>query len=893
MGGGAPATAFTPAEQGVGNRLTGTNRLTHDPSPADRAAADDAGARAVLERQKAFRADPPGLIQLAEELQQTFLRAGEKAPRTRRAAAIELLRIYGKLKEFESSNTPRGPGGSLQYKAPPGMRLQPWTRKHPRVVADIPPFSTQNVRAWEAAAAAAGPPLPSLAPPRVTSPPPKPKPVVKKPPDRFGIQIIKLPGMTLKSKGGQIQILASILRVLSRQALSGAEAYAVASKLDFSKYWVLDFEDTVEYATKVFEGYSPGNPHTFRLKNDLLQDLTRFTSLPLYPEQRVQRAVNDFSSEYFPDFTNDERLWYVIERIKHSPNRDPNSGHKPGEVVSADGVMFVGPEPSSSLYWTPNGRLYLVPQKSLREQQIDAVIKGFVDARGGVILGYGVIVVGVAAYAAPAVVGAFASALAPLFTTVTGLLESVSYSQFVVWLGMNWEVVTLKAAAIGAGVSLAVKIANFDPAAWYAEFRKDPKKALGDAIYLIAETVHDYFELRQGFGPGTPRLTPAPGTPRGPAIDDQPAPVPTPSRPAGPTRQPTTVTTEPDVAAPPVPGGAKPPPSGDMLGSHDQSFWSNDASTPTNRLASRPQPDLPYTDELAARRSRMTNPSTASAADQPATAVQVQPARVLKKTGTGSVDVIEDDQTAGITTVATAGPRQTTPSKPTRGVVKGSGGGGKATADKRIKGRGTDDRLQGKTVATSVQVAGTKGTRDPGYSAWLQYREELIKRFPLLESHVSKKPIYRARGEPGLWEESVFTGSGRLSWELYLRKARRVEFPRPHIQDRVQIDDIDRDGWLVDTKMVGIGAGREIKPAQVPDVVEEIRGQGPQRSYSLFRERDQQELLGQLQAAKENGLPGVRWETNSLQLKQEVERFAAQFLTDQERPMVSVQLVER
>src|SRR5919204_7054165 len=147
MGGGAPATAFTPAEQGVEYRFTGTNRLTHDPSPADRAAADDAGARAVLERQKAFRADPPGLIQLAEELQQTFLRAGEKAPRTRRAAAIELLRIYGKLKEFESSNTPRGPGGRLQYKAPPGMRLQPWTRKHPRVVADIPPFSAQNVRA--------------------------------------------------------------------------------------------------------------------------------------------------------------------------------------------------------------------------------------------------------------------------------------------------------------------------------------------------------------------------------------------------------------------------------------------------------------------------------------------------------------------------------------------------------------------------------------------------------------------------------------------------------------------------------------------------------------------------------------------------------------------------
>lgn len=92
--------------------------------------------------------------------------------------------------------------------------------------------------------------------------------------------------------------------------------------------------------------------------------------------------------------------------------------------------------------------------------------------------------------------------------------------------------------------------------------------------------------------------------------------------------------------------------------------------------------------------------------------------------------------------------------------------------------------------------------------------------------------------------------------------------------------------------MIGIGAGREVKPPPVADVVDEI-GNKSQRSYALFREGGQQDLLGQLQAAKENGLPGVRWVTNSAQLKQEVDDYVSVVLTDTEKRMVSVELVER
>ena len=168
---------------------------------------------------------------------------------------------------------------------------------------------------------------------------------------------------------------------------------------------------------------------------------------------------------------------------------------------------------------------------------------------------------------------------------------------------------------------------------------------------------------------------------------------------------------------------------------------------------------------------------------------------------------------------------------------------------------GTENRLQGKSVDKPPQGAGTKGTRDPGYPAWLQYRSELVKRFPLLETHLAKRPIYRARGEPGLYEESVFTGSARLSWQVYLRKGRPVKYPKPHIQDSVQIDDIDRHGWLVDIKMVGIGAGREIKPAHVPNVVEEIGRGSSRRTYPLFGEPDQQKLLDSSTLQRRTGSP--------------------------------------
>jgi len=73
----------------------------------------------------------------------------------------------------------------------------------------------------------------------------------------------------------------------------------------------------------------------------------------------------------------------------------------------------------------------------------------------------------------------------------------------------------------------------------------------------------------------------------------------------------------------------------------------------------------------------------------------------------------------------------------------------------------------------------------------------LVARFPELAKS-DLKPIKRPLGESGLWEESVYTGSGKRSWSAKLRDGTKI-----------QLDDIDQAGVVVDTKMRGIGLGRE------------------------------------------------------------------------------------
>lgn len=162
-----------------------------------------------------------------------------------------------------------------------------------------------------------------------------------------------------------------------------------------------------------------------------------------------------------------------------------------------------------------------------------------------------------------------------------------------------------------------------------------------------------------------------------------------------------------------------------------------------------------------------------------------------------------------------------------------------------------------------------------------QYRDNLVNRFPKLKQ-ANLQPIKRNLGEPGLWEESVYTGSGERSWLARMRDGKKI-----------QIDDIDQAGTVVDTKMRGLRAGLEIPPETEADVVTQISGAAKKRSYAAFSERDQSLLLKQLRFARENELKGVRWETNDPALFRDVQRYKATVLSDADQKLFRIILVER
>ena len=169
--------------------------------------------------------------------------------------------------------------------------------------------------------------------------------------------------------------------------------------------------------------------------------------------------------------------------------------------------------------------------------------------------------------------------------------------------------------------------------------------------------------------------------------------------------------------------------------------------------------------------------------------------------------------------------------------------------------------------------------------ATLQYRDNLVKRFPELgKAELKPKPRFKGknRGEPGLWEESVYTGSGEYSWEAKLRDGTKI-----------QIDDIDTSGVVVDTKMRDLGVGREIRPDRVPDVVEQIEGVKADRQYPALKDEDIKQLNKQLRFRRENNLTGVRWESNSDAVIEAVRRYAKTVLSDEDLKRFQIVRVQR
>lgn len=166
-------------------------------------------------------------------------------------------------------------------------------------------------------------------------------------------------------------------------------------------------------------------------------------------------------------------------------------------------------------------------------------------------------------------------------------------------------------------------------------------------------------------------------------------------------------------------------------------------------------------------------------------------------------------------------------------------------------------------------------------SKGLEYLKTLVERYPRLR-HADLRPKRRPMGEPGAFEESALTGSGRESWNARLRDGGRIE-----------LDDIAPDGAVIDSKMRDLEVGKELPESRTPDVLEEIEGPPGARTYPTFPEAEQKKLLRQLRFARENGLPGVRWLTNSPALMRDVRRYKDNVLTDAEQKMFTIRFVKR
>jgi hypothetical protein len=504
------------------------HRLSGPPRVAERAASDDAARAAQIQKfVSAHRNDVAQQIELGQKLQREFERSPQLYPRTRRVAATELLRAYNKLKELEKKALRDKSGRLLTRTAlDPAPRL--WMRHGPHNVEEVPPFSPAHVAQWKTvgdvvAASSAPAPLPVVAKPKLAL---VPQPATTP----LEYTTVKVPGMSLATPTGCARILSAVIGLVSGRAITADAARRIASEMDLWKYLVLDFEDTPAHATKVYDSLPLGWTRLVKLRREFLTDLQKRTSAKLSTTVRYWGESNGVAREYMQDFTSEERSWYVLGRLANKPAKDRRSGYTPGQFVSADGVIFVGPEVDDSLFYTPDGRLFGVPQQSVRDQQLGAIIQGAKWARGGPILGYGVVAIGAAALAAPAIAAAAAEILAAGITASGGVVatvEAITYTRYFVWVVMNWQA----AVAWGAfAVGLGIKLWNFSPREFIEEFKKDPKEALKNLGLSFVETMHDFAEaytstprsghIGGGHEPDVPTPTSKPKALPAPVVDE-------------------------------------------------------------------------------------------------------------------------------------------------------------------------------------------------------------------------------------------------------------------------------------------------------------------------------------------------------------------------------------
>jgi hypothetical protein len=163
---------------------------------------------------------------------------------------------------------------------------------------------------------------------------------------------------------------------------------------------------------------------------------------------------------------------------------------------------------------------------------------------------------------------------------------------------------------------------------------------------------------------------------------------------------------------------------------------------------------------------------------------------------------------------------------------------------------------RGARAGTSAERAASKLPK------WVEeYVGRLRNRYPKL-GEANLRAVPRDVSQPGLYAERQLTGSGSAL------EADWAERP----SGKIQIDDIDDEGKLIDVKERA--SGRQYSPREPgetsphePDVYEQTEGKGgrsrPEPWKERMPEKDEKQLAEQVRFAKQHGLTGVEWRTTN------------------------------
>jgi hypothetical protein len=402
-----------------------------------------------------YEGDVSMLIASAEHTYRAYRNAVSWMPRTHRARAIQLLRTYRELLRL-LTGAPRDRQGALLRRDEMTGGLVPWTPAAPRTLAEIRPFTLDNVIDWALEALLpeeAMPPAPPV-PPRAggrrgaakkKAPPlsdrprivymdslvpadprlrsdgdlglaPRPVPAPP-PPPLLSVNLIKTPGMAFDTPDGLVQIYAAILRVLTRQALDEAQAEKIVRSLG----------DLPTVTGRSIKSLAVGDMFSMELKPKLFEALAKTTAFKGFDfskfKQDMTRPVKGIGVEMFPDFSTGERLMYVTRQWS-AANRVGGSQFQRGHIYFG-GLAFVGwgkpwatgePDdnrPDGQTTWfAPDGRIYYFVYR----ENLEAFKKGVLDASGGVTLAWATLAIGALAVTGPELVALYVDAGTTAYT---------------------------------------------------------------------------------------------------------------------------------------------------------------------------------------------------------------------------------------------------------------------------------------------------------------------------------------------------------------------------------------------------------------------------------------------------------------------------------------------